>query len=95
MEAIHVQLPDKAVDFIMPKIARQDNLLKFVDIFDDEIESGCRPICDFVELIILNKIVLTLRISKVFAMKPATSVLYGYSSYRDDILISPNLTLYF
>lgn len=74
MEAIHIELPYEAVDFVMPKISRQNNLLKLIDIFDDKLHTCWGPVSDFVELIILNKKSRTFRISKVFAMNPATSV---------------------
>jgi hypothetical protein len=37
MKAIHVELPDEAVDFVMSEVSRQDDLLEFVDILDDEL----------------------------------------------------------
>lgn len=37
MKAIHVKLSNEAVDFVMPEISRQNNLLKLVDILDDEL----------------------------------------------------------
>lgn len=41
VETIHIKLSDKAVDVSMPKVLRQNDFLKFIDVFDDEL---C-PIC--------------------------------------------------
>lgn len=72
MEAIHVELANEAIDLIVAKISRKDNLLELVDILDDELDSWWGPICNFIELIVLDKITCTFKISKVLAMKPAT-----------------------
>ena len=55
MEAVHVQLPDEAVDFVVAEIARQDNLLELRNILDDELAARWSPKSNLVELIILNK----------------------------------------
>lgn len=39
MKAVHVELPYETVDFVVPKVLRQDQLLKLVDILDDELAS--------------------------------------------------------
>ena len=62
VEAVHVELPYETVDFIMPKVLRQDQLLKFIDILDDELASRWRPIGDLIVLVILHKARGTLRI---------------------------------
>lgn len=36
MKAIHVELPYKAIDLIVPEVSRKDDLLKLVDILYDE-----------------------------------------------------------
>lgn len=73
MEAIHVELSYEAVDFIVAEIAGKDDLLELVDILDDEFDSRWRPVCDFIELFVLGKKTCTFNISKVLAIKPATS----------------------
>lgn len=73
MEAIHVKLAYEAVDFIVAEIAGEDDLLELVDILDDELDSGWCPVCDFIELFVLGKKTCTFNISKVLAIKPATS----------------------
>lgn len=37
VEAIHIELPDKAVDLLMPKVARQHDLLELDDILYDKL----------------------------------------------------------
>ena len=73
MESVHVELPDEAVDLVVSKVSREDDLLEFVDVFDDELDSRGRPVCDLVELFVLPYFSCTFNISKVLAMKPATS----------------------
>lgn len=73
MEAVHVELSYEAVDFIVAEIAREDDLLELVDILDDKFDSGWCPVCDFIELFVLGKKNCTFNISKVLAIKPATS----------------------
>ena len=74
MKAIHIELSNEAINLIMPKISRQNNLLELINIFDDKLHSGLGPISYLIKLIILTKKTITFRISKVFAMNPATSV---------------------
>lgn len=54
MEAIHVELPDKAVDFLMPKKSREDYFLKLIDILYDKIFAGDAPKYYFTKFFILN-----------------------------------------
>jgi hypothetical protein len=37
METIHVELSDKAVNFVMSEVFGEDDLLEFVNISDDEL----------------------------------------------------------
>ncbi len=74
MKAIHIELPNKTINLIMPEVSRQNNLLELINIFDDKLHSGLGPVGYLIKLIILTKITITFRISKVFAMNPATSV---------------------
>jgi hypothetical protein len=53
MEPIHVELPDKAVHLAVAEEAREDDLLKFVDILDHELGPGGRPINNLGKLLIL------------------------------------------
>lgn len=39
MKAIHVELPYETIDLIMPKVFRQDQLLKLIDILNDKLAS--------------------------------------------------------
>jgi hypothetical protein len=73
VEAVHVELADKAVDFVVAEVSGEDDLLELVDILDDKLDSGWRPVGDFIELIVLGKKNSTFNISKVLAIKPATS----------------------
>ena len=74
MKTIHVELSNEAIHFVVSEVSRKDNLLKFIDILDDEFKSGWGPVGNFRELLILNVMKNTLRISKVLAMKPAISL---------------------
>ena len=53
MEAVHVELSDEGVHFIVSKVFGKDNSLEFVDILDDKLSSGGGPVCNFGELLIL------------------------------------------
>ena len=39
VEAVHVELPDKAVHFLVPEVAGQNNFFELYNILDDEFES--------------------------------------------------------
>ena len=73
VEAIHIELSNEGIYFTVPKVLRQHNLLKLVDIFDDKLGARGSPVGNFGKFIILSDLGSTLRISKVLAMKPATS----------------------
>lgn len=47
MKTIHIELSDKAIHFIMSEIFRENNFLKFSDIFDSELSSVRRPVYNF------------------------------------------------
>ena len=85
MEAVHVELPDEAVDLVVSEVSRKHDLLEFVDVFDDELDARGGPVCDLIELFVLPKIMDTFNISKVLAMKPATSAVSVYSISWEDI----------
>jgi hypothetical protein len=46
VETIHIQLSDEAVDFVVSKEFGEHNLLKLVDVLDDELCSCGGPIDD-------------------------------------------------
>jgi hypothetical protein len=39
MEAVHVELPDEAVHFVVPEVVRQHDFFKFYDVLYDELET--------------------------------------------------------
>jgi hypothetical protein len=73
VKAVHVELSDETVDFLMAEELRQHDLLEFVNVLDDELLARKAPVDDFGVLIILSSGWSTLRISKVLEMKPAMS----------------------
>jgi len=55
VEAIHVELPDKAVNLIVPEVFGQNQFFQLNNVLDDELNSvGC-PIYNFLVLLNLNK----------------------------------------
>jgi hypothetical protein len=54
VEAVHVELPDEAVDLVVAEVAGEHDLLELVDVLDHELEAGGRPVCDLVELFVLR-----------------------------------------
>jgi hypothetical protein len=54
VEAVHVQLPHKTVDFFMPKVSRQYDLFKPNHIFDYKLKAIRCPVYYLVELLILH-----------------------------------------
>ena len=71
VEAVHVELADEGVHFVVPEVARQDDGLELVDVLDDELGARWCPEGYLGELFILDKQTLTFSISKVLAMNPA------------------------
>jgi DNA-binding MltR family transcriptional regulator len=53
VKTIHVQLPDKAIHFVMTEIFRQDDLFEFDYVLDCELASTRRPIDDLEEIWLL------------------------------------------
>jgi hypothetical protein len=39
VEAVHVELPDEAVHFVVPEVVRQHDFFKFYDVLNDELET--------------------------------------------------------
>jgi hypothetical protein len=62
------------------EIFGQNNLLKLVDVLDDELSASRAPVNNAGKVLILNKRIYTLRISKVLAINPATSFVYSFCS---------------
>lgn len=54
VEPIHIELTYEAVYFLMPEVLRQDYLLKFVDVLDDELLARVPPENYFRVLLVLN-----------------------------------------
>lgn len=88
MEAVHVELSYEAVHLSVSEVSGQDHLLQLADILYHELGARWRPVDDLGELVVLGGGRRTLRISKVLAMKPATSA--GYSIEREDIYNANN-----
>lgn len=44
MEAIHVELPNKAVHFIVTEVTRKNNLFEFNNVFNDKLETVWCPV---------------------------------------------------
>lgn len=63
MESIHVELSHEAIHLIVPKVFRQDDLLKFLNVLDRELCSVRLPVYYFSKVtdLTINKFV-TLRI---------------------------------
>ena len=80
VEAVHVELANEGVHFGVAEVAGEDDGLKFVDVFDDELSSGRGPVGNLGKLFILTKMAFTFKISKVLDINPATSVV-SCSSY--------------
>lgn len=53
VEAVHVELPDKTINFIMSKVTREDNFFKFDNIFNNKLCSVLCPKDNFLKLLIL------------------------------------------
>jgi hypothetical protein len=73
VEAIHVELPYKAVHFFVPEVPGQHYLLELHDILDDKLESVGRPVDNFLVVLNLSNGIVTPSSSKVLKTKPATS----------------------
>ena len=55
MEAIHVELPDETVHFVMSKEKRKDDLFELGDVLDDKIFSSGSPKNSFGVFLRLSK----------------------------------------
>jgi hypothetical protein len=44
MEAIHVELSNKAVHFIVTEVTRKNNLLEFNNVFNDKLKAVWCPV---------------------------------------------------
>jgi hypothetical protein len=54
VKTIHIELPDKTVNFVMSEIFGQHYFLKFVDIADDELAAIGGPINNFLVIGVLK-----------------------------------------
>lgn len=90
VEAVHVELPDEAVHLGVPEEARQNHLLELAHVLYHELASRRSPEYYLRELLGLRGEWLTLRISKVLAMKPATSAGSTSSIYCELIDLNAN-----
>lgn len=88
VEAVHVELADEAVHLGVAEVPGQHYLLQLAHILDHELGARWRPVDDLGELVVLGGGRRTLSISKVLAMKPATSA--GSSIEREDIYNANN-----
>jgi hypothetical protein len=55
VEAVHVELADETVHFVVAKVAGQDDLLKLIGVFDGELVSRGSPEDNFVKLFVLSQ----------------------------------------
>lgn len=62
VKTIHIELPNKAIDFFVTEIFRKYNFLKLVDIFNYKILSGRPPEYNFAVFLILNNKSITFKI---------------------------------
>jgi hypothetical protein len=63
VETVHVELAYETVDLVVAEETREDDLLEFEHVFDDELHAGGRPVYDLVELVVvLSGVGGTLRI---------------------------------
>ncbi len=44
MEAIHVELPHKAIHFIVTEVTRKNNLFEFNNVLNDKLETVWCPV---------------------------------------------------
>lgn len=56
VEAIHIELSDEAVNVPVPKIFREDMILKLIDFFDGELTSVGHPMNNGLILLIFKNV---------------------------------------
>ena len=54
VEAVHVELPDEAVHFVVAEVAGQYDFLELLDVLDDEFQAVAGPVDDLLVLFHLN-----------------------------------------
>ena len=69
VEIIHVELSDEGGEITMPEVDGQDFFLKAINIKDGKVCSFFIPDDDHLVAVVLNRIEITYRISKVLEMK--------------------------
>lgn len=62
VEAVHVELPDEAVHFVVAEVPGQYDFLQLLDILDDEFQAVARPVDNLLVLFHLNYMTNTLNI---------------------------------
>ena len=62
VEAVHVELPDEAVHFVVAEVPGQYDFLQLLDILDDELKAVARPVDNLLVLFHLNYMTNTLNI---------------------------------
>lgn len=62
VEAVHVELPDEAVHFVVAEVPGQYDFLQLLDILDDEFQAVAGPVDNLLVLFHLNYMTNTLNI---------------------------------
>lgn len=62
VEAVHVELPDEAVHFVVAEEPGQYDFLQLLDILDDEFQAVAGPVDNLLVLFHLNYMTNTLNI---------------------------------
>ena len=56
MKAVHIELSDEAVHFVVAEVAGEDQLLEASDILDDELHAISAPVDDFGPFVIVENL---------------------------------------
>lgn len=70
VKAIHIQLPDEAVNFVVSEVFWKHYLLKLTDVFNDKLGSSWPPEDYFGKLLILNLMTLYVKNLEGFTDEP-------------------------
>lgn len=62
VEAVHVELPDEAVHFVVAEVPGQYDFLQLLDILDDKFQAVAGPVDNLLVLFHLNYMTNTLNI---------------------------------
>jgi len=74
VEAVHVELADEAVHFVVPEVFGQDEFFHPGWVFDDELQAARGPVDYLLVLFVLHRRGVTETISKALKTNPATSL---------------------